>query len=60
MRLLVVLIGLVAITVGLGGVFANMFYGEGYIVALGLGVSLSTLFLGMLLFIWGLRDRWSY
>jgi hypothetical protein len=53
------LIGLTAIATGLGGVFANLFYGEGYLAALGLGVSLSTLCLGMLLFIMGLRGRWS-
>jgi hypothetical protein len=59
MRLAAILIGLTAISTGLGGVFANLFYGEGYIAALGLGISLSTLCLGMLLLIWGLRGRWS-
>jgi hypothetical protein len=55
----VLLIGLTAITVGLGGVFANLVYGEGYMAALGLGISLSSITLGLILFIWGLRGRWS-
>ena len=59
MRLLVILIGLTAITTGLGGILANTVYGEGYLAALGLGVSLTTLTLGLILFIWGLRGRWS-
>ena len=54
-----ILIGLTAITTGLGGVFANLFYGEGYIAALGIGISLATLCLGIILFYMGLRDRWS-
>ena len=54
-----ILIGLTAIVTGLGGVFANLFYGEGYIAALGIGISLATLCLGIILFYMGLRDRWS-
>jgi hypothetical protein len=60
MRLLVLLIGLTAIAVAIGGVFANIFYGEGYIALLGLGISVTTLVLGLTLFIMGLRDTWSY
>jgi hypothetical protein len=60
MRLLVFLIGLTAITVGIGGILANTFYGEGFIALLGLGVSLTTLMLGLILLYMGLRDTWSY
>jgi len=58
-RLLLILIGLTAIVTGLGGVFANLFYGEGYIAALGIGISLATLCLGIILFYMGLREEWS-
>jgi hypothetical protein len=58
MRLLLILIGLTAVSTGLGGILANTFYGEGYLAALGLGVRLSTLALGLLLFIMGLREGW--
>jgi hypothetical protein len=54
-----ILVGLTAITTGLGGIIANLFYGEGYMAALGLAVSLSNITLGLILFAWGLRDRWT-
>jgi hypothetical protein len=60
MRLLVILIGLTAITVGLGGVFSNIFYGEGYLALAGLAISLTTLVLGLILVYMGLSNRWSY
>jgi hypothetical protein len=53
-----ILVGLVAIATGLGGVFANMFYGEGYLALVGLAISLTTLCLGLLLFITGVRGLW--
>jgi vacuolar-type H+-ATPase subunit I/STV1 len=59
-RLLTILIGLTAITVGLGGVFANIAYGEGLIAAIGIGISLITLCLGVILLYMGLRKEWSY
>ena len=58
--MLVVLIGLTAITTGIGGVFANMVYGEGYLAALGIGISLTTLMLGVILLYMGLSNKWSY
>jgi hypothetical protein len=57
-RLLVVLIGLAAISTGLGGVFSNLFYGEGYLALAGLAISFTTITLGLILFILGLRGRW--
>jgi vacuolar-type H+-ATPase subunit I/STV1 len=60
MKLLTVLIGLTAIVTGLGGVFANLVYGEGYLAALGIGISLTTLMLGVILIYMGLREEWSY
>ena len=59
MRLLIILVGLTAIVTGISGVFANLFYGEGFIALAGLAVSLSSITLGLILFIWGLRGRWS-
>jgi hypothetical protein len=59
MRLLLIMVGLTAITTGLGGIIANTFYGEGYMAALGLAVSLSSITLGTILFIMGLSGRWS-
>jgi hypothetical protein len=59
MKLLTVLIGLTAITTGLGGILANLFYGEGFIAALGIGISITTLMLGVILLYMGLSDRWS-
>jgi hypothetical protein len=58
-RLLVTLIGLTVITVGLGGVFSNTVYGEGYLALAGLAISFTTITLGLILFIWGLRAKWS-
>jgi hypothetical protein len=55
-----ILVGLTAMSVGIGGVFANLFYGEGYLALAGLAISFTTLCLGLILFIWGLRGRWSY
>jgi len=55
-----VLIGLTAVFTGLGGVFANLFYGEGYLALAGLAVSLATLTLGLTLFYGGLRRLWRY
>jgi small neutral amino acid transporter SnatA (MarC family) len=52
------LIGLTAIATGLGGVFSNMFYGEGYLALLGLAISLATLALGLILFYTGVRGLW--
>ena len=60
MKLLVILIGLTAISVGIGGVFANLFYGECYTAVLGLGISLATLTLGVIVFYMGLSNKWSY
>jgi vacuolar-type H+-ATPase subunit I/STV1 len=60
MRLIAILVGLAAITTGLGGVFANLVYGEGYLAALGLAISLSSITLGLILVYMGLRDTWSY
>jgi len=60
MKLLVILIGLTAIVTGIGGVFANMVYGEGFIALLGMGVSLTTLMLGVILLYMGLSNKWSY
>jgi hypothetical protein len=54
-----VLIGITAILVGLGGVFANMVYGEGNIALFGIGISLTTLILGLILIYMGLREEWS-
>jgi len=54
-----ILVGLVAIATGLGGVFANMFYGEGYLALVGLAISLATLALGSILFLTGVRRLWS-
>jgi hypothetical protein len=59
MKLLVILFGLTAIVTGLGGVFANLFCGEGYLALAGLAISLTTLCLGLILFTMGLRGRWS-
>jgi len=56
---LIILVGLTAIVTGISGVFANLFYGEGFIALAGLAVSLSSITLGLILFIWGLRGRWS-
>jgi len=54
-----ILVGLVAIATGLGGVFANLFYGEGYLALVGLAISLATLALGLILFYTGVRRRWN-
>ena len=54
-----ILIGLTAIVTGLGGVFANIFYGEGFIAVLGLGISLTTMMLGLILLYMGLREEWN-
>ena len=59
MRLLVLLVGLTAISVGLGGVFVNLFFGEGYLALAGLTISFTTITLGLILFIMGLRDKWN-
>jgi hypothetical protein len=59
MRLLVILVGLAAMSVGISGVFANLFYGEGYLALAGLAISLSTLSLGVILFITGVRSLWK-
>ena len=59
MKLLVILLGLTAIATGLGGIFANLVYGKGFIAVLGLGISLATLCLGIILFYMGLREEWS-
>jgi len=58
-RLVAIVIGLAAISTGITGVFTNLLYGEGYIAAAGLVASLSSITLGLILFIWGLRGRWS-
>jgi len=57
---LIILIGLTAITTGLGGILANMMYGKGFIAVLGLGISLTTLCLGLILLYMGLSNKWSY
>jgi hypothetical protein len=59
-RLAIILVGLTAIVTGLGGVFANIFYGEGYLALAGLAISLATLVLGLILFYGGLRGLWKY
>ena len=53
-----ILVGLVAIATGLGGVFSNMVYGEGYLALAGLSISLATLVLGSILFLTGVRRLW--
>jgi hypothetical protein len=53
-----VLIGLTAVVTGLGGVLANLFYGEGGLALAGLAVSLATLALGFMLFYGGLIGLW--
>jgi vacuolar-type H+-ATPase subunit I/STV1 len=53
-----ILIGLTAVVTGLGGVFSNTVYGEGYLAVLGLAISLTTLCLGLILFITGVRGLW--
>ena len=55
---LATLIGLVAVVTGLGGVFANAFYGEGYLALAGLAVSLANVVLGFTLFYWRLAGLW--
>jgi hypothetical protein len=60
MRLLTILIGLTAIVTGISGVFANLLYGEGYLALAGLAISFTTLTLGLILFIMGLRNKWNY
>jgi hypothetical protein len=57
---LIILIGLTAITTGLGGILANMMYGKGFIALLGLGISLTTMMLGLILLYMGLSNKWSY
>jgi vacuolar-type H+-ATPase subunit I/STV1 len=59
-RLIAILVGLAAIATGIGGVFANLVYGEGYLAALGLAVSLNSITLGLILVYMGLRDKWIY
>jgi uncharacterized membrane protein len=59
-NVLATLIGLVAVVTGLGGVFANIFYGEGYLALAGLAVSLTNMVLGFILFYWGLMGLWRY
>ena len=54
-----ILVGLAAISTGITGVFTNLLYGEGYLALAGLAVSLSSVTLGLILFIWGLREEWS-
>jgi len=58
-RLLLILVGLVAISTGITGVFTNLLYGEGYLAAAGLVASLSSITLGTILFIMGVSNRWS-
>jgi hypothetical protein len=58
-RLLVILVGLTAIITGIGGVFANLAYGEGHLALLGIGISLSTLTLGLIITYMGLSNTWS-
>jgi hypothetical protein len=53
------MIGLAAIAMGITGVFMNLLYGEGYMAALGIGVSLGNITLGLILFLWGARSTWS-
>ena len=60
MKLLTILIGITAITTGLGGILANLFYGKGFIAVLGIGISLTTLCLGIILLYMGLSNKWSY
>jgi uncharacterized transporter YbjL len=59
MRLIVILLGLTAISVGIGGVFANLFHGEGYLALAGLAISFTTLTLGLILFIMGVGEKWN-
>jgi hypothetical protein len=54
----VILVGLTAVVTGTGGVFANLVYGEGFMAAIGIGISLSTLTLGLIITYMGLSDRW--
>jgi hypothetical protein len=57
-NVLATLIGLTAIATGLGGVFSNIVYGEGYLALAGLAISLATLALGLILFYTGVRRLW--
>jgi hypothetical protein len=57
-RLLLILVGLAAISTGLGGVFSNLFYGEGYLALAGLAISFTTITLGLIVLIMGLRGKW--
>jgi phosphoglycerol transferase MdoB-like AlkP superfamily enzyme len=59
-NVLATLMGLAAIITGLGGILANVFYGEGYLALAGLAVSLAALALGLILFYGGLRGLWRY
>jgi hypothetical protein len=59
-RLLVIMVGLTAIVTGIGGVFANLFYGKGSIALYGMGISMATLCLGLILIYMGLREEWSH
>jgi hypothetical protein len=54
----VILVGLTAVVTGIGGVFANLVYGEGHLALLGIGISLSTLTLGLIITYMGLSDKW--
>jgi formate-dependent nitrite reductase membrane component NrfD len=54
----VILVGLAAMSVGISGVFANLLYGEGYLALAGLAISFTSITLGLILFIMGLRNKW--
>jgi hypothetical protein len=58
-RLPLLLTGLTVTTVGLSGVFSNTVYGEGLTATLGIGISLVTLTLGLIITYMGLRAKWS-
>jgi hypothetical protein len=53
------LIALTAIAVGIGGVLANVFYGDGCTALAGLAISLTTLVLGLVLFAMGVTGKWT-
>jgi hypothetical protein len=57
-RAIVVLVALTAVATGIGGVFANAFYGDGCTALAGLAISLATLMLGLVLLAMGAMGAW--
>jgi len=57
-RTIIVLVALTAVATGIGGVFANAFYGEGCTALAGLAISLATLILGLVLLAMEVTGTW--